>query len=207
MFVKLGDWAKKLAVMALTLVIAGCTTTGQSPSPGDRSPAVASESPASPSTPPASARDADFELTAGLDVPAAGFRSGDPIPFEATYRFAGPEPSLVAGSDYEDLVYFSLEQLDGPLDQAGGISRLVCHTKTISHGALVQVPFRKEGGYLPTDPNALFWDSYFADSVLRLPAGQWRIAVHLSASIRGTDDPCVGETHALETSMTLEVAP
>jgi hypothetical protein len=207
-----------LTTCAMVLALAGGCTAAPTPAlPSSTARTVASST---SSTPPADgfsplptpttstlqvAHDAAFELTERLDVPAAGFKSGDAISIQTTYRFLGPEASLIAGSAFPSLVYFSLEELDGPLDQAGGASRLMCHSVSLTRDALVEVPFQKTGAYSGTDPNASFWTGYFGDPALRLPAGLWRITAHLNASIRGADDPCIGEMHILAASVTFQV--
>ncbi len=190
-----------LTVVAAMLLVAGCSTSSSSTPPADGF----SPSPVSTASTLEVVHDAAFELTARLDVPAAGFKSGNSIPIYTTYRFLGPEASLIAGSAFPSLVYFSLEELDGPLNQAGGANPLMCHSVSLTRDALVEVPFQKTGAYSGTDPNASFWDGYFASPVLRLPAGLWRITANLNASIRGADDPCAGEVHTLAASVTFEV--
>lgn len=182
---------RRLAFVAATMLAVGCNSTAP-PSPAATAPLAV-------------ARDASFELTVGLAVPVAGFKSGDPIPIDAAYQFLGPEPSLVAGSAYPSGVYFSLEQLDGPLDQAGGVNDLMCLSTPLTQGVLVHVPFYKSGAYSASDPNAAFWDRYFADPMLRLPAGQWRITAHLDASLGLAGVPCAGEAHTLAASVTFHV--
>ena len=50
----------------------------------------------------------------------------------------------------------------------------------------VAVPFRKTGGFSADDPNADFYRAFFADPVLRLPAGRWQV----TASVSGFLVPC-----------------
>jgi hypothetical protein len=66
------------------------------------------------------------------------------------------------------------------------------------------IPFVKSGGYGYDDPLASFYQAYFADPDLRLPAGTWTIQATASFY---TGDDCGDVAHLLETSVTVVVEP
>ena len=63
--------------------------------------------------------------------------------------------------------------------------------------APVAIQFQKSGGYSADDPNAAFYRTYFADPVLRLPAGHWK----LTAIANGYLKPC--DMNAPQVTITL----
>lgn len=147
-------------------------------------------------------RDDRFDLT--MTTPKASYRVEEPIPLSATLTYLGPEENVELSSEYRDAVYFSLEQLDGPLDMDGGGSRLICYPTSLTKAEPDTIPFSKSGAFSSDTPGASFWASYFADPTLRLPAGSWRISAHFKAAV-GSD--CAHATNALDTAVSFVVAP
>ena len=111
---------------------------------------------------------------------------------------------MTLSSVYPDAVYFSLEQLDGPLDMSGGGNRLICHDSLLHRGVAQSIPFGKAGGYDASGSDASFWAAYFSDPLLRLPTGSWRVGAHLRTAI---DDDCSNANRSLDTAVTFSVGP
>ena len=76
-----------------------------------------------------------------------------------------------------------------------------CAQHDYTRGVPVPVPFRKSGGFSEDDPNADFYRVYFADPVLRLPSGRWRIG----ASAGGFLVPCEMDAPMVEIHLEAEV--
>jgi hypothetical protein len=130
--------------------------------------------------------------------------AGEAIPVSATLTYLGPADGVTLSGEFPDATYFSLEQLDGPLDMPGGGSRLICYDTALSRGVPDAIPFVKSGAFESSTPDAAFWTTYFSDPVLHLPAGSWRVSAHVRAAI-GTE--CSTVTHVLDTAATFEVRP
>jgi hypothetical protein len=147
-------------------------------------------------------RDSNFELS--LEASEATFRAEEPIPVHATLTYLGPDQRAALSSEYPEGVYFDLEQLDGPLDMSGGGSRLICHASGLQRAAPATILFQKAGAFSSDDPYGDFWQGYFSDPTLRLPAGLWRVTAHLKTAI-GTD--CATADHELATAVSFKVEP
>ncbi len=128
-------------------------------------------------------RDAGFALAMriGSDVVDAGA----PIDVAATLTWEGAEPTATIWGSGMGPVLFALEQLDGDLE-LGGMMTADCAQHEYARLAPVQIPYVKSGGISADDPNAGFYRAFFADPVLRLPAGRWRV----SANVSGFLLPC-----------------
>jgi hypothetical protein len=99
-------------------------------------------------------------------------------------------------------IVFGMEQLDGPLDM-GPLMTSDCAEHRLVRGVAAGRPFVKSGGFDQGNPNAAFWKAYFADPVLRLPAGRWRIAASIELAI----GDCAEPWHRLEAAAEFEVRP
>ena len=146
-----------------------------------------------------SARDASFGLE--IATSADRYQAGDAIPITTTIAYLGPDERTTARSAYQSLVYFGLEQLDGPLDMPGGFNRLMCYSADLVRGQPVDVAYGKSGAWTGEDPNAAFWQAFFADKQLRLPAGTWRVTATLATM---TPD-CRGPLDSVDASVTFRV--
>ncbi|HET7026550.1 MAG TPA: hypothetical protein VFI28_02540 [Candidatus Limnocylindrales bacterium] len=146
----------------------------------------------------------DDELALSIEVPNRIFRADEPIPITATLTYIGQADTVTLSSLYPDVVYFSLEQLDGPLDTSGGANRLICHDSLLHRAVAQSIPFRKAGGYEASESEAPFWAAYYSDPLLRLPTGSWRVGAHLRTAI---DDDCSKANHSLDTAVDFSVGP
>ena len=140
-------------------------------------------------------RDADFALAMqiGSDVVDAGA----PVDVAAILTWEGANPTATIWASGSGPVSFRLGQIDGTI-ALGGAMTADCATHDYTRLAPVAVPFRKSGGFSADDPNAGFYRAFFADPVLRLPAGRWRV----TANLNGFLVPC--EMNAPEVDLTLQ---
>jgi hypothetical protein len=53
----------------------------------------------------------------------------------------------------------------------------MCTTVTFERGVVTPMPYRKSGGWDGNDPNAAFYQAFFKDPRLILPAGHWQISI------------------------------
>jgi hypothetical protein len=181
-----------VAVLAATVAI---PAAGQSPS------APASPTPSFQPTPPMpaisdSAEDDRFRLTIRAD--RTTYSPDEPISVTTTLTHVGTEPLTVASSG-GGVVYFTVEQLDGPID-AGGVRHGDCRYSEFGPGEVRDVPFAKTIAFEAGDPLAAFWLAWVDDPVLRLPAGTYRI----SATVDYGVGRC-GGTRTLTAAVDIEV--
>ena len=140
-------------------------------------------------------RDAGFALSmrVGSDVVDAGV----PIDVSSILTWEGAAPSATIWGSGGGPVSFSLEQVGGPLN-IGGAMTADCAKHEYARLVPTAIPFQKSGGYTADDPNAAFYRTYFADPVLRLPAGRWK----LTAIANGYLKPC--DMNARQVNITLQ---
>ena len=161
----------------------------------------------SPSGPPtaaparpmrAEAREGDFRLI--LQSSDDHYAAGAPIDLATEVSYLGPQPKLILGGSGGGLVVVSLLQLDGPLRMEGG-SDDMCSGYTIAPGAPLTQRYVKSGGWSEEDPNKAFYTAFFADPVLRLPSGKWRVV----ANAWFTVGDCSMVSHQLKATFDLRV--
>jgi hypothetical protein len=179
-----------IRAICLIVVAAAIAACGGSPA-ADPSPAAG---------PVDGARNDSFALE--IRTPRDRYASAEAIAIDTTIAYLGPRDRIVASSEYSTLVTFGLEQIDGPLDMLDGGSDLMCRTLALTARQPLAVGFAKSGAYSQNDPTAAFWDAYFADRLLHLPAGTWRV----TASLRAWTTPdCSGRLESLDTGVTFVV--
>jgi hypothetical protein len=128
-------------------------------------------------------RDAGFILS--LRIGSDAVDAGAPIAVAATLTWEGADPRATIWGSGSGPVSFGLEQIDGDIE-LGALQTADCGPHEYARGVPVPIPFQKSGGFSADDPNADFYRVYFADPVLRLPAGRWRIAATANGFLR----PC-----------------
>jgi hypothetical protein len=138
----------------------------------------------------AAAADAEFQLV--LKADGARHAAGAPITMTTELHYIGARPQLQLAGSGSGLVDVSLKQLDGPLAMDAGGSD-VCAGYAIGPGAPIVNRYAKSGGWDPGDPNAAFYEAFFADPLLRLPHGRWRATARAAFFI----GDCPGPEHRL----------
>ncbi|HWP62851.1 MAG TPA: hypothetical protein VNO86_05220 [Candidatus Binatia bacterium] len=146
------------------------------------------------------AHDEAFELV--LRLPRLDWAEGEPIEVEAQLTYTGPQPTVVVSGSGSGLVLFGLEQVGGPI-RIGGAATSDCVPRTLERGIPLVVPYQKSGAFSNDDPKAAWYRAFFADPLLRLPAGRWRLTA--SADFF-TGPPCGGDRHTLEVGVELVVS-
>jgi hypothetical protein len=128
-------------------------------------------------------RDAGFALSmrVGSDVVDAGA----PIDVSANLTWEGAAPAATIWGSGSGPVSYGLEQLGGQI-KVIGMYTADCAKHDYARLVPDAVPFQKTGGFSADDPNAGFFRTYFADPVLRLPAGHWKV----TAIANGYLKPC-----------------
>jgi hypothetical protein len=61
----------------------------------------------------------------------------------------------------------------------------------------------KSGGFAAEDPDAAFYRTFFADPLVRLPAGTWEITAVADFS----EGACDGAHHTLRAPITVTITP
>jgi hypothetical protein len=109
-------------------------------------------------------------------LPKATWGPDEAIQVSTTFTWIGAAPMQSVWASAGGPVLFGLQQLDGPVT-IGPASDLVCAKADFQRGVVTPVPFAKSGGWSGDDPNAAFYQRFFADPQLHLPRGRWRLRV------------------------------
>ena len=125
-----------------------------------------------PPAPSAQTADGDFRLT--ISAPRTVWRTDEVIELGATLEYFGtPRETTLRGSGSGPVV-FSLVELTGER-RMGAAYTSDCATHVIGVDDPIVTPYQKSGGYSADEPDAAFWEAFFADPELHLPPGQWRV--------------------------------
>lgn len=198
---------RRPVILALMVVAAGCTSPGgASTSEPTTSPSAVSEAPASP--PPAappSVRSGTAEQVEGrfrltFSLPRTTWSSDEGI--EGVAALALIDGDLAELSGASSLLAFTFAEVDGRR-QMGPAWDTICARYRLPAGSPIISPITKSGGYGEGDPDVNFYRSFFADPLVRLPAGDWDI----SAVAEFIDDPdCRGEDdHSMRATVRVHV--
>lgn len=150
--------------------------------------------------PPSAATDGPFTLT--LSAGRASYRADEPIDdIVAELVYAGGVSELTISGSGSGLVVFSTEELNGTRHQTG-FQHDDCVPYAIQSDQPIREPFSKSGGYSADDPNRAYWEQYFAERELRLPAGEWDMTAW---STLYEDGHCTGIRRDLRTTIRIAV--
>jgi hypothetical protein len=190
---------RRLAPIALCLVLAACTTGAPSstPTPGSTS------GPSADGSQPGHAEERLGRYRLAFDLPRTTWNATEAIAGQATLELVDGSPVQLSGSGGGLLVF----------EFAGVDTRL--HVQPVSPGscmfpyplaadAPIVSPITKSGAYSPDQPDASFYASFFADPIVHLPPGEWEVtAIATFEEVRD----CGAPTHAMRATVHLHVTP
>ncbi len=153
---------------------------------------------------PVSDRTSGSNFVLQLDVARGGFRAGEAIEPRATLTYTGPEASVPVWGSSSGIIGFGISTDDARSAGPGYRDDCKPYAALVS-GRPLEVAFYKSGGYAAKDPNAAFYRDYFADPILRLPTGTWRIAAE-TRFYMGTA-ACAGSPVTLRAVVIVTVKP
>jgi hypothetical protein len=152
-----------------------------------------------------SMRDTTGDFRLDLVVEQDRYRAGQPIQANATLTYLGSAPSVTLWGSGTGILGIGARQLDGPIDP-GGASTSDCVAYELTPDEPMRAETGKSGGFSADDPLADFYEAYFADPLLRLPAGLWEIAAGAGFTVGG-DDCGAGESVSLTAPVEVTVEP
>jgi hypothetical protein len=188
-------FAGGLAVAGVVVagVVIGLQVAGQ-PTPGGPMP-----SPSDGGVVSATVVDGDYQLT--ITSLWGTWGTGEPIAVWATLEYLGADEEATLWGTGSGLIGFGLNEVAGDRDM-GPVSSADCVPYPISELYPITTQFSKAGGYSPDDPNAAFWEEYFAETDLYLPAGDWEIRAEATFD---AGDTCTAVPTQMTASITLTV--
>jgi hypothetical protein len=119
-------------------------------------------------------QDGAIQLT--LTSPHGRYKAGDPIEVVAGLTNGGSGGSITTYGGSDGPVIFSLRQVDGPIVIDPIVLENCIEQVTLPLYEPLQIPFKKTGAVPSGATDPAYWRSWFADPVLRLPAGTWEIS-------------------------------
>ncbi len=169
-------------LVALCVVAAGC---------------VAGEEAHTPASVKTTVTDGDYSLS--FELPRATWATTDAIDGTATLAYDGLGTVTIWGSG------------SGPLNfgyaEVGGSKKIEpawtadCTNRQFSAGEPIVSALKKSGGWSGEDPDASFYESFFSEAAVHLPAGDWTI----TAVAEFTEGQCGGAHHAMQATVSIHI--
>ena len=150
-------------------------------------------------TGPSSVNDSVFKLTIRTDKDE--YAADEAVSCYAALEYVGGADSITIYSG-DPLVYFTIK--GGKFTGDYAISDILKST-TLKKNEPVRFDFAKSGGYSADDEDAAFWESWYAEPELKLPAGEYTI----SATVEGffDENDYAGTAYKLTASQKITVTP
>ena len=143
-------------IMVTVLILAGCSQAGANPEETDARPLVFE------------ARDQNFEVKTYIDK--LEYDEDEEIEVYSTIEYIGENDSVKIWSGEP---YFHHRIHDGSKFINSDIVLNVLKETVLKKGEVYTIPFSKSGGFTQEDPDIEFWEQYFSEEALKLPAGDY----------------------------------
>ena len=141
-----------------------------------------------------------YRLT--FQMPSTEWHTTDAISATATLEFTGTG-SVDYGSSGSGPFAFAFEEIGGSR-QMGWSMTTDCLTQHLDAGAPISSGIIKTVSWTDPDPNADFYRSFYADPLVHLPAGDWKITA-VARFVEGAG--CSGQSYTLNAPITIHVSP
>lgn len=144
----------------------------------------------------------DFMLTIVADNSV--YKADEPIACYATIEYMGEEPIAIYHAD--PLLVFSIEggeYFHGDYARNDVLERTTFENKDEVLPDERRFAFQKSGGWSADDPNADFYEEFYKDKELQLPAGEYTLSTIMEYST--DEDDVVGTMQTLTAVVTVQV--
>ena len=217
-----------MAIIGLALGALGCTGPGASsqpessaPSPSasaESSPEASNPAPSSPVVsadpspaashvaPPAdgpSAAQVDGRFKLRFTVARTTWRSDESIEGTAVLSLVEGEP-IELGVPANGPIEFAFHEVGGRREM-GPAYDTACASAELDVDRPIVSAIRKSGGYGEDQPGAEFYRAFFADPLVRLPAGDWDISA--VAEFIDDRDCSIGTHHSIRATIRVTITP
>jgi hypothetical protein len=108
------------------------------------------------------------------------YKSTDAIQIWATLEYIGDEDAITIWHGYP---YMSFSLTDGKDFNVEGITLLVSVSTEIEKGTVYRSYYQKSGGWDADGPDASFWEDFYKEKDLILPAGDYTVTVRSDFSL------------------------
>ena len=148
---------------------------------------------------PSSVGDSVFKLSIHTDKNE--YAAGEALSCYATLEYVGDSDSLRIYSS-DPLVYFTIQ--GGRFTGDYAVNDVLMAT-TLKKNEPVRFDFVKSGGYSANDADTAFWESWYAEPELVLPAGTYTISATADGFLDEND--YAGSKYTLTAAQTISVTP
>jgi hypothetical protein len=155
-----------------------------------------------PSASPSQAMDTQGQFHLTFEMPKTDWHVGEAITGQATLSYLG-SGGIDIGSSGAGPIGFEFAEVGGSRHM-GGISTAELVVRRLDAGAPITSPIKKTVAWSSADPNGAFYQSWFDDPQLHLPAGDWTIAATAGF---GTGDFTLSDQHSLRAPILIHVTP
>ena len=172
----------RLLAIALVVMLAACA--GPAPSP---------------TSSVATAEDVDGSFHLAFTLPRTTWSAGESIEGQSRLTLSAVGPATIVGSG-GGVLGFGFAEVGGHR-QMGPAMTADCRTYRIAGNEPIVSPITKSGGYSNDGPDAAFYQAFFADPLVHLPAGEWDI----TAVAEFVENECGGPDHSLTATIRVRV--
>lgn len=144
--------------------------------------------------------DGPFRLT--FSLAKTTWSAGESIDGRAALSVADGGPTEISGSG-GGVIHFGFREVGG-VRQIGPAMTSDCAAHRLEPAMPIDVPIVKSGGWTAEDPDAAFYQAFFADPLVHLPPGDWEITA-IASFIDGPG--CSGDSRTLNAPITIRVVP
>jgi hypothetical protein len=140
-----------------------------------------------------------------ISSPSSVVLADEPFAVLASYAYLGPLDQTIVSADYP-VITFGIDQLNAtaPTDIGLGFVGASCQEATLDRGVVNNAPFGPITSIQGDGVDGDWAESHVDGSNLRLPAGDWRVSMTLSAYFA---PECAGRLRSLTASIDIKVVP
>ena len=114
----------------------------------------------------------DFEMTLYADQEIC--KSNEPIQIWATLRYTGKDDTATI---WHGIPYMNFSITDGEEFNIGSQILTVLTSTELEKDKIYRFDYQKSGAWDANDPNASFWENFYQEQELLLPAGEYTVSV------------------------------
>jgi hypothetical protein len=108
------------------------------------------------------------------------YRTSDKIKAWATFKYVGNKDSIKI---WHASTYMVFTITDGKKFNVDGAVNMISKSTTLNKGELYHFDYQKSGGFDANGPDADFWEQFYKEKDLLLPAGEYTITANANFSL------------------------
>jgi hypothetical protein len=117
------------------------------------------------------------------------YKTTDTIQIWATLEYTGNNDTIKI---WHGIPYMSFVITDGKNFTTGGMSQTILTSSILEKGEIYYFDYKKSGAWDPANPDASFWENFYNEKDLFLPAGEYTVILkgdfYLTFSDQGIEE-------------------